>query len=154
MRAHEFIKDPVVNEAVPAVLGAIGGALARGAAAGAQALGRGIAAAGSTAVKAGTQAVKTLGSTATGLAKQAGSAAATSLGTNLGANIANKLSGQQQANNPPLPAQIAPGVKVEPVVSKDPNKLSFKIGDAVFTLDPKDPANAQTMRQLNQLTPK
>lgn len=141
MRAKEFVVKKDIDEAVPAVLGALGGALLRGAAVGGQALARGAA----TGVKALGQGVKTF-------AQQTAASAATTAGQ----NIANKLTGQtttssSQPSVPAQPIQIAPGVKMDQTVSKDPNKLSFKIGDAVFSFDPKDPANNQTMQQLNKI---
>jgi len=150
MRAREFISEKQVDEIAP-IIGALGGALLRGGAALGGAALRGLGAIGGAAARGITSTAKAATPAVGNIAKQAASTAATSFGTTAGTNLANRLTGQEKPQAPLKPVELAPGVKVEPVVSKDPNKLGFKIGGGTFSLDLKDPANAQIIQQLGAL---
>lgn len=156
MRAREFIENKQQVDEVAPFLAALGGALARGAMSAGTALARGTMAAGSKiaqgATQLGTKAVQGAGQVAKTAAQAAGSAAGTTIGS-----VANKLTGQsgQQTQQPPqAPAVLPPNTKIEPTISNDPNKMGFKIGDATFSLDTKDPKNAQMLQQLGKIMPK
>ena len=157
MRAREFTESKQQVDEFAPFLAALGGALARGATAAGTALARGAVAAGSKiaqgATQLGTKAVQGAGQ----VAKTAATSAASAAGTTIGTAAANKLTGQssQQTQQPPqAPAVLPPNTKIEPVISNDPNKMGFKIGDANFSLDTKDPKNAQVLQQLSKLAPK
>jgi hypothetical protein len=157
MRAREFTESKQQVDEFAPFLAALGGALARGATAAGTALARGAVAAGSKiaqgATQLGTKAVQGAGQ----VAKTAATSAASAAGTTIGTVAANKLTGQssQQTQQPPqAPAVLPPNTKIEPVISNDPNKMGFKIGDANFSLDTKDPKNAQVLQQLSKLAPK
>lgn len=150
MRAREFTESKQQVDEIAPFLAALGGALARGATAAGSALARGAVAAGSKIAQGVGQVAKTA-------ATSAASAAGTAAGTTIGTVAANKLTGQtgQQPQKPPqAPATLPPNTKIEPAISKDPNKMGFKIGDATFSLDMKDPNNAQVIQQLSKLAPK
>lgn len=146
MRAKEFLPE------VAPFIAALGSTLTRGAQAATTALAKG--------------AVSTLGQAAKGAATQVGNIAAQA-----GKQVTGTVGAQGTAGTtgptttpdpnkpiaPPVPTNIPTGTKIEPVMSKpgsDPNELQVKIGDAVFSLDTKDPKNAQALTQLNQLAPK
>ena len=143
MRAHEFIREEKVDEVVPAVLGAIGGALLRGGAAAGSALARGAVAAGRGITSIGSKVAQGTGTAIKTAAQAAGTAAGTAVGTAVG----NKLTGQQEP--PKAPAVLPSNTKIEPVIRKPgdkPTSMRFKIGDAEFVLD--DP---QAIQQLSKL---
>lgn len=147
MRAREFVSE------VAPFMAALGGALTRGAAAAGTALARG-AVAGTE--KLGQNLVK---GAATQVGKQLGGAIAGTVGTQGTTGTAGSTATPQKDTPiaPPVPTNIPTGTKIEPVMSKpgsNPNELQVKIGDAVFSLDTKDPKNAQALTQLNQLAPK
>ena len=157
MRAREFTESKQQVDEFAPFLAALGGALAKGATAAGTALARGAVAAGSKvaqgATQLGTKAIQGVGQVAKTAATTAGQAAGTTIGT----SAANKLTGQsgQQTQQPPqAPAVLPPNTKIEPTISNDPNKMGFKIGDANFSLDTKDPKNAQMLQQLGKLMPK
>lgn len=146
MRAKEFLPE------VAPFIAALGSTLTRGAQAATTALAKG--------------AVGTLGQAAKGAATQVGNVAAQAgkqiTGT-VGAQGTAGTTGATAAPDPnapiapPVPTNIPTGTKIEPVMPKpgsNPNELQVKIGDAVFSLDTKDPKNAQALTQLNQLAPK
>lgn len=147
MRAKEFLPE------VAPFIAALGGTLARGAAAAGTALARG-AVAGTE--KLGQNLVK---GAATQVGKQLGGAVAGTVGTQ-GTSGTTGPTATPDPNKPiapPVPTNIPTGTKIEPVMPKpgsNPNELQVKIGDAVFSLDTKDPKNAQALTQLNQLAPK
>lgn len=153
MRAREFTESRKQVDEIAPFLAALGGALARGATAAGSALARGAVAAGSKiaqgASQLGTKAVQGAGQ----LAKTAAQSAGTAAGT-IGTVGPSKLAGQQTQQPPQAPATLPPNTKIEPAISKDPNKMGFKIGDATFSLDMKDPNNAQVLQQLSKLAPK
>jgi len=145
MRAYEFIREEKIDEVIPAVLGAIGGALLRGGAAAGTALARGAVAAGRGITSIGSKVAQ---GTGTAL-KTAATSAASSLGATAGANVANKLTGQGQQEPPKTPTVLPSNTKIEPVIRKPgdkPTSMRFKIGDAEFVLD--DP---QAIQQLSKL---
>ena len=165
MRAREFLESKQqVDEFAPFVA-ALGGALARGAAAGAGALARGAVSAGSKvaqgASQLGAKVAQGAGQLGTKVAQGAGQVAQTAAnsaahaaGTTVGTFAGDKLTGQQtQQQQTQAPAVLPPSTKIEPIVSQDPNKMGFKIGDANFSLDTKDPKNAQMLQQLSKLLP-
>jgi hypothetical protein len=139
MRAREFVESREQVQELAPIVAALGGALARGAATAGSALAKG--------------AVNMAGKVAQGAATQLGKQAIGTVGTSgsTATPAADKLA------TPKPPTNIPTGTKIEPVVStpgSDPDQLQFKIGDAVFSLDTKDPKNAQVLTQLNQLAPK
>jgi len=150
MRAREFVESrEQVKEFAP-IVAALGGALARGAATAGTALAKGaVGAAG----KLGQAASSAVGKVAQGAATQIGKQLVGTMGTS--GSTTTPATDQPVAPKPPT--NIPTGTKIEPVVStpgSDPDQLQFKIGDAVFSLDTKDPKNAQVLTQLNQLAPK
>jgi hypothetical protein len=150
MRAREFVESrEQVKEFAP-IVAALGGALARGAATAGTALAKGaVGAAG----KLGQAASSAVGKVAQGAATQIGKQLVGTVGTS--GSTTTPATDQPVAPKPPT--NIPTGTKIEPVVStpgSDPDQLQFKIGDAVFSLDTKDPKNAQVLTQLNQLAPK
>ena len=158
MRAREFVENKEQVKEFAPIVAALGGALARGAATAGSALAR---RAVTGAEKIGQTVAGALGSAAKGAVQ----GVATQLGKNIGGSVAGSTgttgtSGStatptdNKPTSPQPPANIPTGTKIEPVVSQDPNKMGFKIGDAVFSLDTKDPKNAQVLTQLNQLAPK
>jgi hypothetical protein len=132
MRAKEFVSE------VAPFIAALGGTLARGAQAATTALAKG--------------AVSQVG-------KQLGGAVAGTIGTQ-GTSGTTGSTATPEPNKPiapPVPTNIPTGTKIEPVMPRpgsNPNELQVKIGDAVFSLDTKDPKNAQALTQLNQLAQK
>jgi hypothetical protein len=58
---------------------------------------------------------------------------------------------QQNTTNIQKPINIPTGTRIDPVVSKDPNVLKFKMDNAVFSLDTKDPQNSQMLQQLQSM---
>lgn len=121
MKSKEFIQESQVDEIAP-FLATIGRVLAGG--------------------------TKVAGELVKGAAKTAATTAATTLGTKVGSNLADKVTGQSGGTKLPQPIQVPGGTKIAQVVSKDPNKLAFKIGDVTLTLDPKDPENQQSLKAL------
>lgn len=154
MRAREFTESKQQVDEFAPFLAALGGALAKGATAAGTALARGAVAAGSKvaqgATQLGTKAIQGVGQVAKTAATTAGQAAGTTIGT----SAANKLSGQQTQQPPQAPTVLPPNTKIEPIISNNPNEMGFKIGDANFSLDTKDPKNAQMLQQLGKLMPK
>lgn len=150
MRAREFVESrEQVKEFAP-IVAALGGALARGAATAGTALAKGaVGAAG----KLGQAASTAVGKVAQGAATQIGKQLVGTVGTS--GSTTTPATGQPVAPKPPT--NIPTGTKIEPVAptpGSDADQLQFKIGDAVFSLDTKDPKNAQVLTQLNQLAPK
>lgn len=157
MRAREFTESRKQVDEIAPFLAALGGALARGATAAGSALARGAVAAGSKIAQGATQLGAKAVQGAGQLASTAATTAAQTAGTTIGTVAANKLTGQtgqQTQQAPQAPAVLPPNTKIEPVISKDTNKMGFKIGDATFSLDMKDPKNAQVLQQLSNLAPK
>jgi hypothetical protein len=150
MRAREFVESrEQVKEFAP-IVAALGGALARGAATAGTALAKGaVGAAG----KLGQAASTAVGKVAQGAATQIGKQLVGTMGTS--GSTTTPAADQPVAPKPPT--NIPTGTKIEPVAPTpggDADQLQFKIGDAVFSLDTKDPKNAQVLTQLNQLAPK
>lgn len=133
MKAREFINEKKVSEVAP-FLAALGGALARGAASVGSNLAKGAA---GKAVQGATQ-----------LGKQAATSA---IGT-IGSSGTTTAPTQQKPPTTTPPVGIPANTKIEQIPGSSPNNLKFKIGDAVFSLDPKDPKNAQALQQLGQAT--
>jgi hypothetical protein len=160
MRAREFTESTKQVDEIAPFLAALGGALARGATAAGSALARGAVAAGSKIAQGATQLGNKAVQGAGQLASTAATTAAKTAGTTIGTVGTNKLTGQtgqqtqQTQQAPQAPAVLPPNTKIEPVISKDPSKMGFKIGDANFSLDMKDPKNAQVLQQLGNLAPK
>ena len=158
MRAREFVESKQQVQEFAPIVAALGGALARGAATAGGALVKGaVGAAG----KIGLGAMAAAGKVAQGAVNAAGKVAqgaATQIGKQPVGTVGTSGSTTTPASDKPVtpkpPPNIPTGTKIEPVVSQDPNKMGFKIGDAVFSLDTKDPKNAQVLTQLNQLAPK
>lgn len=93
-------------------------------------------------------------STETSLGKQQASSG--TIGTQGSSTISTQQTTQQttQQQVPPTiqkPINIPTGTKIEPVVSTDPNILKFKMDNAVFSLDTKDPQNTQLLQQLQSM---
>lgn len=150
MRAREFVESrEQVKEFAP-IVAALGGALARGAATAGTALAKGaVGAAG----KLGQAASTAVGKVAQGAATQVGKQLVGTIGTS--GSTTTPTADKPVAPKPPT--NIPTGTKIEPVAPTpggDADQLQFKIGDAVFSLDTKDPKNAQVLTQLNQLAPK
>lgn len=59
----------------------------------------------------------------------------------------------QEKSTPTIqkPINIPTGTRIEPVVSTNPNILKFKMDNAVFSLDTKDPQNTQLLQQLQSM---
>ena len=148
MRAKEFVESKEQIKEFAPIVAALGGALARGAASAGSALARGAVAG---AEKLGQVAVGQIG-------KQIGKSIAGNIGTQGTTGTSGSTpTPTNKPTTPPPPINIPTGTKIEPVMStpgSNPNQLQFKIGDAVFSLDTKDPKNAQVLKQLNQLSPK
>ena len=145
MRAREFVSE------VAPFIAALGGALTRSAAAAGTALARG-AVVGSE--KIGQNLVK---GAATQVGKQIGGAGAVGTQGTTGTAGTTSTPNKNEPVAPPIPTNIPTGTKIEPVMpapGSNPNELQVKIGDAVFSMDTKDPKNAQALTQLNQLSPK
>jgi hypothetical protein len=150
MRAKEFVESREQVQELAPIVAALGGALARGA-----------ATAGSALVKGTVGAAGKIGQGAANMAGKVAQGAATQLGKQLVGTVGTTGSTATPAADKPVtpkpPTNIPTGTKIEPVVptpGSNPNELQFKIGDAVFSLDTKDPKNAQVLTQLNQLAPK
>lgn len=58
---------------------------------------------------------------------------------------------QQNTTNIQKPVNIPAGTRIDPVISNDPNVLKFKMDNAVFSLDTKDPQNSQMLQQLQSM---
>jgi hypothetical protein len=158
MRAREFVESKQQVQEFAPIVAALGGALARGATTAGGALVKGaVGAAGKIGLGAMTAAGK-IGQGAVNAAGKVAQGAATQIGKQPVGTVGTSGSTTTPTDNKPTspqpPANIPTGTKIEPVVSQDPNKMGFKIGDAVFSLDTKDPKNAQVLTQLNQLAPK
>lgn len=143
MRAREFVSE------VAPFIAALGSTLTRGAQAAQTALSKG----------AVGQAVKGAATQVGNVATQAGQQATTTVGAQgtSGTTGATATPDPKQPIAPPVPTNIPTGTKIEPVMPKpgsNPDELQVKIGDAVFSLDTKDPKNSQALTQLNQLAPK
>lgn len=147
MRAKEFIHHREVSEVAPflaALGGALargttmaGGALARGAASGVGALARGAASGVGALARGATAGVGALARGATGNITSSGTTGSTA----------------DTAKAPP-PLTVPGNTKIEPSISKDPNKVKVKIGDVEFDLDLKNPQVQQQLKQLQNITPK
>lgn len=79
----------------------------------------------------------------------------TSSGT-VGSQGSSNVSTQQPSQEKTTPAiqkpiNIPTGTRIDPVVSTDPNVLKFKMDNAVFSLDTKDPQNNQLLQQLRSM---
>lgn len=150
MRAREFVESREQVKELAPIVAALGGALARGAATAGTALAKGaVGAAG----KLGQAASTAVGKVAQGAATQIGKQLVGTMGTS--GSTTTPATDQPVAPKPPT--NIPTGTKIEPVAPTpggDADQLQFKIGDAVFSLDTKDPKNAQVLTQLNQLAPK
>lgn len=140
MRAREFVSE------VAPFIAALGSTLTRGAQAAQTALSKG--AVGQVAKGAATQ----VGN----VAAQAGQQATTTVGAQ-GTSGTTGTTPVPDPIAPPVPTNIPTGTKIEPVMPRpgsNPDELQVKIGDAVFSMDTKDPKNSQALTQLNQLAPK
>ena len=161
MRAREFVESrEQVKEFAP-IVAALGGALARGAATAGTALAKGAVGAAGKLGQAASTAVGKLGQTASTAVGKVAQGAATQLGKQLVGTVGTSGSTTTPAADKPVapkpPTNIPTGTKIEPVAptpGSNPDQLKFKIGDAVFSLDTKDPKNTQVLTQLNQLAPK
>jgi|688.fasta_scaffold620043_2 hypothetical protein len=49
------------------------------------------------------------------------------------------------------PVSVPANTKIEPMVSTNPNLLKFKMDNAVFSLDVKDPQNTQLLQRLSSM---
>jgi hypothetical protein len=141
MRAKEFVHKPV-KEFAP-FLAALGGALARGTMAAGSALGRGAAAAGGALARGAASAASGIANTAKDTIGAATSGTQGTTGTS--------GSSPTTTTTVPPPVTIPTNTKIEPSVSKDPNKLKLKIGDVEFDLDLKNPKVQQQLQQLGKL---
>jgi len=150
MRAREFVESREQIKEFAPIVAALGGALARGAATAGTALAKGaVGAAG----KLGQAASTAVGKVAQGAATQVGKQLVGTVGTS--GSTTTPAADKPVAPKPPT--NIPTGTKIEPVAptpGSNPDQLQFKIGDAVFSLDTKDPKNTQVLTQLNQLAPK
>lgn len=74
------------------------------------------------------------------------------IGSQGSSNVSNQQTNQQQTT-PKIqkPINIPTGTRIEPVVSTSPNILKFKMDNAVFSLDTKDPQNNQLLQQLQAM---
>lgn len=154
MRAREFIREEKIDEVLP-IIGAIGGALARGTLSAGSALAKGAVNAGTSALKsAGTQAASTLGGAVTQGVTQLGKQAASSLVKNLPGATGQQTQDKTKPTAPPPTPKIPSGTDLKVLPSANPNKLSFDLGGAKFDLDLKDPKNSQILQQLGQMQPK
>jgi len=171
-------KAEKLDEFLP-LIAAAGGALARGAVAGGASLARGAATAGSAAIRGAAniggkiaQGAQQVGTKIAQGAQQVGTKiaqGAQQVGSKVaqGAQTAAKQmatgttgsSGSSTASTPPQtsakpgPVSIPQGVSIEPAPAApgdNPNEIKFNMGGATFTLDTKDPKNAQAVQQLQQ----
>lgn len=136
MKAREFINEKQVSEIAP-FLAALGGAMARGAASVGSNLVKGAAGAAGKAVQGASQLGKQVATSAVGTIGSSGTTTAPT---------------QQKSSTPTPPVGIPANTKIEQIPGSGPNNLKFKIGNAIFSLDPKDPNNAQALQQLGQST--
>jgi len=147
MRAREFIQHREVSEVAP-FLAALGGALARGTAMAGGALARG-AASGVGALARG--AASGVGALARGAASGVGALVRGTTGNITSSGTSTSSAEPAKATPPPT---VPGNTKIEPTVSKDPNKLKVKIGDVEFDLDLKNPQVQQQLKQLQNVSPK
>ena len=133
MKAREFINEKQVSEIAP-FLAALGGAMARGAA------------------SVSSNLVKGAAGKAVQGAAQLGKQVATSAVGTIGSSGTTTAPTQQKSSTPTPPVGIPANTKIEQIPGSGPNNLKFKIGNAIFSLDPKDPNNAQALQQLGQST--
>ena len=145
MRAKEFIRDRPVQEIAP-FLAALGGALARGAVTAGGALARGTAAAGGALARGAATAGGALARGAASMAK----GAVDNITPTVSTGSSGTTTSSQPTNKVQPPVTVPGNTKIEPVVSKDPNKLKMKIGDLEFDLDLKDPKVQQQLQQLGK----
>ena len=170
MRAREFITDhkaEKLDEFLP-LIAAAGGALARGAVAGGTALARGAATAGGAALRgaaniggkiaqgvgqAGTKIAQGAQQVGTKVAQGAQTAVKQMATGTAGSSGSSTASTPPQSAAKPAPVSIPQGVSIEPAPAApgdNPNEIKFNMGGATFTLDTKDPKNAQAVQQLKQ----
>lgn len=74
------------------------------------------------------------------------------IGSQGSSNVSTPQTNKQQTT-PTIqkPINIPTGTRIEPVVSTNPNILKFKMDNAVFSLDTKDPQNTQLLQQLQSM---
>jgi len=152
MRAREFITErnqEKLDEFLPligALARGVGGTLARGAG---TALGAAGGLAGGAAQGIGSAVggvVKGIGNAIGGISQGIKSATGTSGST--GSSAASTTPAKKAD-----PVNVPTGVTIEPAPvspGDNPNELKFNMGGATFSLDTKDPKNAQAVQQLKQ----
>lgn len=75
------------------------------------------------------------------------------MGTQGSSTVSKPVSTQEKPKTPVVqpPLNVPTGTRIEPVVSTKPNILKFKMDDAVFSLDTKDPQNTQLLQKLQAM---
>lgn len=75
------------------------------------------------------------------------------MGTQGSSTVSKPVSTQEKPKTPTVqpPLNVPVGTRIEPVVSTNPNILKFKMDDAVFSLDTKDPQNTQLLQKLQAM---